>query len=1316
MKSKERQFYKKYSIFVLCIIMLLSVVMVLNTPHVGTLLNHRVVSQSFDDIINQTSLDAKKDSRAEDFKIPTSWWSDGAADSFDGGDGTTQNPYLISTPQQLALMANKINNEGGPYLSASYNLTADIDMSERFWAPMGTWDNDRAFRGTLDGGTHKIGADGVDHGTVHTISGLIMKNRGDITNGTMVGFFGVLGDQSVITNLIIDNSIGYLDYEIELSERVTLAVLASQVKNDATVLFQNVAVLNSGTFAPKTLSEDGQDGVDFIQNEVKSGVFVGWQQGVEEYQGSAKGVIYMNDAHARMSSVMINIYLDLSGWDMSPDTRVNSFGGLIGEARQVDIQNSSFEGIIGIEVVRKDRNMDNAQYIYNAGGAVGTMDPYHGHTSYFKNVDLSGSIYLDTFKNEYDGFNRNLASAQSASARDESQNRDETSTKSDNGVIPWSADVRQIGGIIGDANIWGDGPLDIQDVTASFFVDAPKGNNIQLGDQPDTTLQSDVEANQLDTKNNMTQLFSQDSSSTLDSSSRNLTQQDFEAYKNDPKLKASIEHAKEYAEENSTLTAQNKFEPHTTQNRGVVATGSDGSNLEGPPSAPAGPIVFALAAPAMIILVSEAAALFIGVFFVLAPIMLVTWYALWFFAIVLIVAIVVFAVLFAFWGADKPKWESNVYVGSAIGSKGRGFINLTNVHVANVVIASDTMYSSGDSNTYKKDAHNTTPTQGMITSQPESPSVNNIGDKVSLSVSGKGTVMSDGKPGVDSVLEYQWYYNTIDSNNILDGTEVGLGGAKTVKVEGATDRSLDLTVDWVGSRYYFVKQTNHVLEFRGNVNSVTARVGNKKVSIKPAEITKQPTDISINVGTSDQTLSVEATATGDIDYQWYYNTEASTDGAVLLAGGNKSEFVPYQNQAGTYYYFVIVTVSINVSGKNETLRSDTYSDFAKVQAQAIANDISISVQPEAEKTVEKNTNAVLGVQVDLSTVNGTLGYQWYETDSSGSIDQAIIGATSQSLLVDTSRDDTTRLYYVVVCNTVADSTTTVKSNLSKVVTTKDVALEANIIESPKDSIGISNQTGISLSVYATSDQGTIRYQWYKTDSKTNMNNEHPLIGETDPTLVLNSSSPSLDYYYVELSVINSNDIRSVQYTKPVSVEFKDYTSYYFESSLDILNKTTITSTQSENKNTVDLSATLDTSDIVGKITYQWYVSDSVDMSDAVAIKGAVGSVWRVDLTSDKGTKYYSVKITNSAQVYSYGASLSRGTAVYYTQSNSITVAAQGINLVGSDDSILGMILIVSSVATIMIALMSSVIIITNKKKQNRYYNYSKYGQNNNWFL
>ena len=87
-------------------------------------------------------------------------WNGIPATSFAGGSGTESDPYLISNGAELAYLAQKVNEDNttqNPYRSAWYKLTADIDLGNQEWTPIG-WNSSTSyyFCGTFIGGGHTI--------------------------------------------------------------------------------------------------------------------------------------------------------------------------------------------------------------------------------------------------------------------------------------------------------------------------------------------------------------------------------------------------------------------------------------------------------------------------------------------------------------------------------------------------------------------------------------------------------------------------------------------------------------------------------------------------------------------------------------------------------------------------------------------------------------------------------------------------------------------------------------------------------------------------------------------------------------------------------------------------------------------------------------------------------------------------------------------------------------------------------------------------------------------------------------------------------
>ena len=88
------------------------------------------------------------------------YWTDSGnyATSFAGGTGIESDPYLISTPQQLAYLSVLINDSStnSQYASLYYEQTANIDLSQYWWDAIGASTSTCRFKGYYDGGGNTI--------------------------------------------------------------------------------------------------------------------------------------------------------------------------------------------------------------------------------------------------------------------------------------------------------------------------------------------------------------------------------------------------------------------------------------------------------------------------------------------------------------------------------------------------------------------------------------------------------------------------------------------------------------------------------------------------------------------------------------------------------------------------------------------------------------------------------------------------------------------------------------------------------------------------------------------------------------------------------------------------------------------------------------------------------------------------------------------------------------------------------------------------------------------------------------------------------
>lgn len=178
----------------------------------------------------------------------TDLWTDYAADSFAGGKGTEEDPYQIATAEQLAKLANDVNenykNSGKDgyhgYEGKFFKITENIDLGKYNWEPIGN-ELGRSFKGFLNGNNCSITNMKIDN----------MNSINNDTNKSICGLFGVIKNvNSTITgvkNLNIDNAEihaypGKNSFDEECLYSGILVGYTDRSDNDNIIEFENINV------------------------------------------------------------------------------------------------------------------------------------------------------------------------------------------------------------------------------------------------------------------------------------------------------------------------------------------------------------------------------------------------------------------------------------------------------------------------------------------------------------------------------------------------------------------------------------------------------------------------------------------------------------------------------------------------------------------------------------------------------------------------------------------------------------------------------------------------------------------------------------------------------------------------------------------------------------------------------------------------------------------------------------------------------------------------------------------------------------------
>ena len=149
------------------------------------------------------------------------------------GLGTAAYPYQISTADQLKLFRDIVNGTGGQALNrgACAILTADIDLNNEPWTPIGKYTND----------SNKTPYTGTFDGKHYAIKGLYVVNLPDL----VVGLFGCL-EGAAVRNLTVDGYVQGCDFVSGIAGDASANSTIENCRNDCHVVSKYGA--DSGSF------------------------------------------------------------------------------------------------------------------------------------------------------------------------------------------------------------------------------------------------------------------------------------------------------------------------------------------------------------------------------------------------------------------------------------------------------------------------------------------------------------------------------------------------------------------------------------------------------------------------------------------------------------------------------------------------------------------------------------------------------------------------------------------------------------------------------------------------------------------------------------------------------------------------------------------------------------------------------------------------------------------------------------------------------------------------------------------------------------
>lgn len=282
----------------------------------------------------------------------------------------------------------------------------------------------------------------------------------------------------------------------------------------------------------------------------------------------------------------------------------------------------------------------------------------------------------------------------------------------------------------------------------------------------------------------------------------------------------------------------------------------------------------------------------------------------------------------------------------------------------------------------------------------------------------------------------------------------------------------------------------------------------------------------------------------------------------------------------------------------------------------------------------KNIGQEVYLWVDAESPDGgTLTYQWYSTKVNDiSTIKAVIDATDKEYIF---REEIAGITYYccgVWNNKDGKQSEPVYSNLIRVEVSDPNVVGKPIIDStgPDVHMKVGSETIVFVNAQSP-DGGTLAYQWYKTNVN-DITTIRAIDGANDAELILKQDNAEVSYYCCGVWNNRNGKQSDPVYSRLIRVEF-----FSPEPAVPVI---TATGPDVHMKVNADTAVWCDAkSQDGGTLTYQWYNSETNDISTLKAIDGATQATYEFK-RSQPELKYYCCAVWNnrdgqqSAPVYS----------------------------------------------------------------------------------
>jgi hypothetical protein len=316
------------------------------------------------------------------------------------------------------------------------------------------------------------------------------------------------------------------------------------------------------------------------------------------------------------------------------------------------------------------------------------------------------------------------------------------------------------------------------------------------------------------------------------------------------------------------------------------------------------------------------------------------------------------------------------------------------------------------------------------------------------------------------------------------------------------------------------------LLFAGACNNPTL------IKIKPEPavpvIINQPQGAVYSTGATAAVLTIDVSINdkGTLSYQWYSDTVERVSEGTPISGATETYFKPPTNEEGTFYYYVIVTNTLN----GKTAQTSSIPAAIEVNNKVNAAVPMIIGQPQ-NAIYRINDDAVALTVTASASGEGTFSYQWYSNAKNSNEGGKIIPGAIQGRYTPSTTALGVVYYYVVVTYTIKDNgdggnkTAQMISAVAEIeVNNKINAAVPDITVDPRRAVYLIDVPAVPLKVVASvNDGGTIRYRWYCNTKNSNKGGT-VIPGASKDSYTPPTNEAGVMYYYVVITnTIEDND-------------------------------------------------------------------------------------------------------------------------------------------------------------------------------------------------